>query len=123
MKKLIKYFLILSIFITENLFAQSEIADKGMDMDTYKTWMTVVVMGMICIMFAILLFGGGGEEESNIENAVLQIPDIFINTQANAFPGYSHNWLPGVSLELQKIRILIISILIIFSVILLLLII
>ncbi|MBP9096006.1 MAG: hypothetical protein KBG21_05315 [Ignavibacteria bacterium] len=123
MKKLIKYFLIVSIFITQNLFAQSEIADKGMDMDTYKVWMSAAVMGMLLIMFALLVFGGAGEEASNIENAVLQTPGNSIKTQSNTFSGYLHNWLPGVSLELQKIRFLLVSALIMFSVILLLLII
>lgn len=80
-------------------------------------------MGMLLIMFALLVFGGAGEEASNIENAVLQTPGNSIKTQSNTFSGYLHNWLPGVSLELQKIRFLLVSALIMFSVILLLLII
>lgn len=122
MKIYIKYFLIVSIFITENIFAQTTNEMEGMDMSVYATWMGSAFLVVFFIMFAVFLYSAG-KEPVDTETEVMQSSGAFIKSRINSVPGNSIYILTGISLELQRIRILLVSALITFSLVLLLLII
>lgn len=120
MRNYIKYILVASIFITQNLFAQSTTDSKGMDMSTYTTWMSFVVIAMLLIMFAILVFFGD-KEPSLTENAITQPTGVFNDSSVKIILGNRSYLLPKLNLELQRVKTLLASALIVFSIVLLLL--
>lgn len=122
MKKFIKYILTASFFTAQNLFAQSTTAAEGMDMSVYATWMGSAFLVVFFIMFAVFLYSANKEPVDTETEAIL-ITGAFINSRLNTASGNSNYLLPSLSLELHKIRLLLISALITFSLVLLLLII
>jgi len=121
MKNFFKYILTSSIFITQNLFAQSAAETPGMDMSVYATWMGSAFLVMLFIMMGIFLISGD-KESAETENIVLHIPAAFGNDRINfTGTGNSVYSFPGLSLELNRIKVLLVSAIISFSLILLLL--
>lgn len=122
MKKFIIYILTASFFTAQNLLAQSAADVKGMDMSVYATWMGSAFLVVFFIMFAIFLYSAG-KEPADAETEVIQSSGAFVKSGINTASGNSVYVLPSLSLELHKIRLLLLSALITFSLVLLLLII
>ena len=121
MKKYFTYILIAATFIAQNLFAQSTTNDEGMDMSVYASWMGSSFLVLLFVMIGIFLYSAS-KEPANPEDIVLQIPAVFSNAQVNIFAsGSSLYLLPSLSLEFNRIKVLLISAMITFSLILLLL--
>ncbi|HEX2787416.1 MAG TPA: hypothetical protein VHP32_05875 [Ignavibacteria bacterium] len=116
MKTFIKFILIASIFIAENLSAQTETISQGMDMKVYTKWMMAGVFVLFLIIFAVLIFGSS--KEPSLSGGTTLQAEI---SPVNIFAGNTV-YMPALSTELLRIRFILISALIIFSVILLLLI-
>jgi hypothetical protein len=113
MKKFIIYNLIAITFTAQNLFAQTETVVQEMDMKVYTRYMLAGLFVLIIIIFATLAFSASKEP-------------VISGTTSKSFIGnpvisYSGLYLPSISLELNRLRILLISSLIMFSIILLLL--
>ncbi|MBN8569786.1 MAG: hypothetical protein J0M18_09145 [Ignavibacteria bacterium] len=123
MKKFFIYLITPLIFITQNLFAQSVTNAEGMDMSVYASWMGSSFLILLFVMIGIFLFSAS-KEPANPDDIMLQFPAAFSNEQVNIFAsGSSLYLLPSLSLELNRIKVIIVSALITFSLILLLLII
>lgn len=114
MKKLIKYLSAASVLIAQNLFAQTTSGAEGMDMGSYATWMGSIFFVAIFIMFAIFLFSAS-KEPLHPERELILAPIRIIKNQISTISGNLAYLLPNVSLELKKIRFVVISALIIFS--------
>ncbi len=121
MKKFIKYIVTILIFTAQNLFAQSVTAEKGMDLDVYATWFAVGFFVITFIMVGVFLRSASNEPFLS-ESVELPSKDLMIKHLTPA-SGNLRNFLPSLVPELQSIRFLFASALIIYSVILLLLII
>ncbi|MBS1494839.1 MAG: hypothetical protein JST55_15095 [Bacteroidetes bacterium] len=122
MKKYLKYILTASIFTAHNLFAQSAADTEGMDMSSYATWMGTGFLVMLFVMIAVFLINGN-KDTSEAEAGILQSSVIVVRNKINTAIGSSLQLLNGISIDLQRVRFLLASALIMFSTILLLLII
>ncbi len=120
MKKYFTYILIASTFIVQNLFAQSVTNAEGMDMSVYASWMGSSFLIFLFVMIGIFLFSAA-KEPANPEDIVVQFP-AFSNEQVKIFAsGSSLYLLPSLSLEFNRIKVILVSALITFSLILFLL--
>jgi hypothetical protein len=127
MKKHIKYLLAASFFTAQSLFAQSLFAQsttetEGMDMSAYASRMGTAFLVALFVMIAVFLLKAN-KEPAETEEAVPQGSLIFVRNRANTSSGSLLQLLPGISIDLQRVRYLLASALIMFSTILLLLII
>ncbi|MBN8571878.1 MAG: hypothetical protein J0M18_19830 [Ignavibacteria bacterium] len=121
MKKNFIYLVTPLIFITQNLFAQSTTNADGMDMSVYASWMGSSFLIFLFVMIGIFLFSAS-KEPANPEDIVMQYPAAFSNEQVNIFAsGSSIYLLPSLSLEFNRVKVLLVSALITFSLILFLL--
>lgn len=120
MKKNFTYILTAASFITQNLFAQNATNAEGMDMSVYAAWMGSSFIILLFVMIGIFLLSAS-KESAETESIVIQIPAAGIKPQINFATGYPVYLLPGLSLELQRIKMLIVSALMTFSLILFLL--
>jgi len=121
MKKYFIYLVTPLIFITQNLFAQSTTNAEGMDMLVYATWMGSSFLILLFVMIGIFLFSAS-KEPANPDDIVLQFPAAFSNEQVNIFASGSSLYLvPSLSLEFNRIKVILVSALITFSLILFLL--
>lgn len=118
MKKSISYILIGSIFTTQNLFAQTETVPEEMDLKVYTKYILAWLCILIIILFAALAFSAS-KKPAISETTVKP----FISNPINVSTGNSFYLLSSLSLELNRLRFMLISALIIFSIIFLLVII
>lgn len=119
MKKYIFALVLSSVIFGNDLFAQNPVEVKSMDMNEYAGWVGLGMIAMIFTMFALFLIFSSREENTEIAlpNAPIIIPVKF----AQAAGINSVILVPCINIEMNKIRILLISTVILFSLILLLL--
>lgn len=120
MKKYFIYIVTPLIFIAQDLFAQSTTNAEGMDMSLYATWMGSSFIILLFVMIGIFLFSAA-KEPADTESIVVQYPSAVVNQQINFASGSSLYLLPSLSLEFNRIKVILVSALITFSLILFLL--